>query len=66
MLLYIVFGIAGFLLFAAIIVFIVICIYRRKKNDLLNNVNKISFVESGAKERTESLLLGNEDEKKEE
>ena len=66
MLLYIVFGIAGFLLFAAIIVFIVICIYRKKKKDLLNNVNKISFADSGAKERTESLLLGNEDEKKEE
>ena len=68
-LVYVVIGVGGFLLVTAIIIVIFIFIFKRKKKELMEDVNKISFVESQAKdkgtrkeENYENNLLINDDD----
>ena len=52
-------GVSSLLLVIIIILVIFIFAYRKKNQNLTNQVNKISFVESGVKERGDgNLLLG--------
>ena len=56
---YIIVGVSSLLLVIIIILVIFIFAYRKKNQNLTNQVNKISFVESGVKERGDgNLLLG--------
>ena len=68
-LVYVVIGVGGFLLVSAIIVVVFIFIFRNKKKVLVEDVNKISFVESQAKDKEtgkeenyENNLLINDDD----
>ena len=57
-------AVSGVLLIIVIALIVLILMYNRKNKDLLNKVNKISFVESGARDRGDdsNLLLNDENE----
>ena len=59
--LYVVIGISATLLIIVIILVIVILSFNAKNKDLMDQVNKISFIKSGAKDKDDgNLLLNNE------
>ena len=61
--LYIVIGISVGLLVIVVVLVVVILIYNAKNKDLMDQVNKISFVKSGAKPKDDlNLLLDNQNE----
>jgi hypothetical protein len=61
--LYVSIGVGSFLLVVAVVLVIFIFVYNKRNKELVDQVNKISFVESGAKERGDdgNLLLDNND-----
>ena len=62
-LIYICIGIGSVLLVVAIVLFVFFFLYKNRNRNLLEQVNKISFAESGAKEKEDnSNLLINDDE----
>ena len=54
-------SVGGVLVVIVIILVVFIILYHRKNKDLLNQVNKISFAESGVKEKVDSNLLINDE-----
>jgi hypothetical protein len=62
--LYVIIGVSAFLLVVVVVLIIVIVRYNSKNKDLLSQVNKISFVQSGATENKDdaNLLLDNQNE----
>ena len=63
--LYVIIGVSAFLLVVVVVLIIVIVRYNSKNKDLLSQVNKISFVQSGATENNKddaNLLLDNQNE----
>ena len=62
-LIYVCIGIGSVLLVVAIVLFVFFFLYKNRNRNLLEQVNKISFAESGAKEKEDnSNLLINDDE----
>ena len=60
---YVIIGVSAFLVIVVIILVIVIVMYNSKNKDLLDQVNKISFVQSGATGKDDTnLLLDNQNE----
>ena len=61
--LYVSIGVGSAFLIIIIILIVFVSIYKKKNNDLAKQVNKISFVQSGAQEREsgDDLLLGKDD-----
>ena len=61
--LYVIIGVSTFLFVVVIVLVIVIVMYNSKNKDLLSQVNKISFVQSGATGKDDAnLLLDNQNE----
>ena len=61
--LYVIIGVSCFLLVVVVALVIVIVMYNSKNKDLLTQVNKISFVQSGASAKDDAnLLLDNQNE----
>ena len=56
-------GVGSLFVIIIVILIVFVSIYKRKNNDLAKQVNKISFVQSGAQEREsgDDLLLGKDD-----
>ena len=60
---YVIIGVSAFLVIVVIILVIVIVMYNSKNKDLLDQVNKISFIQSGATGKDDTnLLLDNQNE----
>ena len=56
-------GVSTFLVVVVIVLIVVVIMYNSKNKDLLTQVNKISFVESGAAAKEDSnLLMDNKNE----
>ena len=55
--LYIIIGVISFVVVAVIVVVVIVLVNKSKNKDLLNNVNKISFVQSDAEAKDDSNLL---------
>ena len=61
--LYVIIGVSTFLVVVVIVLIVVVIMYNSKNKDLLTQVNKISFVESGAAAKEDSnLLMDNKNE----
>jgi len=63
LILYISIGVGSAFVIIIIILIVFVTLYKKKNNDLAKQVNKISFVQSGAQEREsgDDLLLGKDD-----
>ena len=61
--LYVSIGVGSAFIVIIIILIIFVALYKKKNTDLMKQVNKISFVQSGAQEREsgDDLLLGKDD-----
>ena len=61
--LYVSIGVGSLFIVIIVILIVFVSIYKKKNNDLAKQVNKISFVQSGAQEREsgDDLLLGKDD-----
>ena len=59
---WIIVGVSGGLFIIIITIIIIIVIYNSNKKDLLEKVNKVSFVESDKKEKDDNLLIDDKNE----